>query len=246
MSQVDQQASTDEHYTIISADCHAGGSPRDVPRVPRPGLARRVRRLAGEVQEPLPRPPGRRPHPQLGRREAHRRPRGRRHRGRGGVPQHRARRSSRASSCSPGRPPTRSTRPAWPASGPTTAGWPTGARGSPTGGPASARSSSTTSTRPSRTCEWCKEHGLRGGVLISAIPPDVQVRQAALRPLLRPAVGGVRGPGHAGQQPRRHRHARLRQVPGDAADLHHRGAVLLAAAVRAAAVRRACSSASRG
>ncbi len=26
MSQVDQQPSTDEHYTIISADCHAGGS----------------------------------------------------------------------------------------------------------------------------------------------------------------------------------------------------------------------------
>ncbi len=26
MSQVDQQSSTDEHYTIISADCHAGGS----------------------------------------------------------------------------------------------------------------------------------------------------------------------------------------------------------------------------
>ena len=37
---------------------------------------------------------------------------------------------------------------------------------------------------------WIKEHGLRGGVLISAIPPDVRLRQAALRPHLRPALEG--------------------------------------------------------
>ena len=39
--------------------------------------------------------------------------------------------------------------------------------------------------------KWIKEHGLRGGVLLPNIPPDVEVGQAALRPRLRPAVGGA-------------------------------------------------------
>ncbi len=29
---------------------------------------------------------------------------------------------------------------------------------------------------------WIKEHGLRGGVLLPNVPPDVQVGEAALRP----------------------------------------------------------------
>ena len=60
-----------------------------------------------------------------------------------------------------------------PASTPTTDGWPTGATAIPNGAPASGRSSSTTSTTRSRTCAWIKENGLRGGVLISAIAPDI-------------------------------------------------------------------------
>ena len=55
---------------------------------------------------------------------------------------------------------------------------------------------------------WINEHGLRGGVLISAIPPDVDYVEAALRPGVRTAVGGVRRPRRAGEQPRRHRPAR--------------------------------------
>ena len=39
---------------------------------------------------------------------------------------------------------------------------------------------------------WIKEHGLRGGVLLPNVAPDVDVGGAALRPRLRPAVGGPR------------------------------------------------------
>ena len=39
---------------------------------------------------------------------------------------------------------------------------------------------------------WIKEHGLRGGILISAIPPDVDYVEAAVRPRVRTAVAGVR------------------------------------------------------
>ena len=69
-------------------------------------------------------------------------------------------------------------------------------------------------------------------------PAGLQVRQAALRPLLRPPVGGVRGAGHAGEQPRWHGDARLRALPRGRPAVHHRGALLLAAPVRAAALRR--------
>ena len=81
--------------------------------------------------------------------------------------------------------------------------------------------------------KWIKEHGLRGGVLISAIPPDVDY----VRPLYDPeydrlwkvcedlevpinAHGGTGAP-------------ELRQVPGREPALHHRGQLLLAATVRA-------------
>src|SRR5690606_35011262 len=46
----------------------------------------------------------------------------------------------------------RSTSCGWPASAPTTGGWPTSAAATPSAGPASGRASSTTSTTPSRTC----------------------------------------------------------------------------------------------
>jgi hypothetical protein len=67
----------------------------------------------------------------------------------------RCRRSSRASCSSPPRPAPRTTSTGWPASGPTTAGWPT----SPNGEPASARSSSTTSTTPLPTCGSSRNTG---------------------------------------------------------------------------------------
>ena len=42
--------------------------------------------------------------------------------------------------------------------------------------------------------KWIKEHGLRGGLLLPNVPPDVQVGQAPPRSLLRPALEGLRGP----------------------------------------------------
>ena len=71
--------------------------------------------------------------------------------------------------------------------------------------------------------KWIKEHGLRGGVLLPNIPPSAHVDEADLRPRVRPAVGGVPGPRGPDQHPRRHRRARLRPVPGVDAALHHRG-----------------------
>ena len=80
--------------------------------------------------------------------------------------------------------------------------------------PASVRSSSTTSTTPSTTRSGVKEHGLRGGILLPNVPPDVQLGQAPLRPVLRPALEAVRGPrDRRVPVPRRHRQPRLRQSP---------------------------------
>ena len=52
-------------------------------------------------------------------------------------------------------------------------------------------------------------------------PARLQVGQAVVRPGLRPAVAGVRGARGAGEQPRRHRHAGLRQVPRRRTAVHH-------------------------
>ena len=66
-----------------------------------------------------------------------------------------------------------------------------------------------------------------------------QVGEAALRPLLRPAVGRVPRHGHPGHAARRHRFTRLRQVRVDPDDHDLRGGVLQPAPVRAhAALRR--------
>ena len=79
------------------------------------------------------------------------------------------------------------------------------------------------------------EHGLRGGVLISAIPPDVDYVKPLYDPVYEPLWSvcedlGVKVNSHGGTGP-----AELRQVRGRRPPLHHRGLVLLAAAVRAAA-----------
>ena len=119
----------DERYVVISADCHAGGS-MDTYReyledeVPRASSTRGGRAYT----QPVPRPAGQRPQPQLGQRPPHRRARGRRPGRRGHLPEHRAavlpdRRAGR-----PSADPTTTSSCAGPACAPTTAGWPTGAR----------------------------------------------------------------------------------------------------------------------
>ena len=48
--------------------------------------------------------------------------------------------------------------------------------------------------RRDRRRRWIKEHGLRGGILLPNVAARRHVGEAALRPVLRPAVGGLRGP----------------------------------------------------
>ena len=228
-----------DHYTIISADTPRRRQPRAVPRVPRPGVPRRLRRLARQVQEPVQGPRRRPPLAQLGQRDAQRPAGGRRRRRRGHLPEHRAAvlpelRAVRPAAQARGvrAPPRRHPRPQ-----------PLARRlrapSSPSGAPASARSSSTTSTTPSTTCKWIKEHGLRGGILLPNVAARREVGEAALRPGLRPRCGrccedldvpvnvhGGTGVPDYGTYP-----------VVDAA-LHHRGRLLLAAAVRAPAARR--------
>ena len=62
---------------------------------------------------------------------------------------------------------------------------------------------------------WCKENGLRGGVLVGSVAADLQLVEAALRPALRPALAGLRGPRRSGERAQRHRRARL---PADTCD----------------------------
>ena len=124
---------------------------------------------------------------------------------------------------------------------PTTAGSSTSATSSPSAAPASARSSSTTSTTRSTTCTWIKEHGLRGGVLL---PNDRRPTSTWVKPLydpvLRPAVGGVRGP----RRSRSTLHGGTGspdygKYPSAPMLMHHRGA----ASTRSA---RSCTCCSRG
>ena len=96
---------------------------------------------------------------------------------------------------------------------------------------------------------WISENGLRGGVLISAIPPDVDYVKPLYDPVYEPLWSvcedlGVKVNSHGGTGL-----PELRQVRGRRSALHHRGLVLLAATVRAAAalgrVRAASSTAVR-
>ena len=236
---------TPDRYTIISADTHAGGSHRDVPGVPRPRVARRVRRVAGEVQEPVEGPARHRPRPQLGRRAARRRPAGRRRRRRGALPQHRAAVLPELRAVRRAADSRRTTPAAGPACRPTTAGWSTSAPPSR----AACRHRPDLPERRRRRDrgrEWIKEHGLRGGVLLPTVPPDVKWVRAALRPRVRPALGGVRGPRHPRAPARRHRLARLRPLRGGADDLDRRGAASTACGRSCTCCSAACSSASRG
>ena len=92
---------------------------------------------------------------------------------------------------------------------------------------------------------WIKEHGLRGGVLLPNVAPDVKWVKPLYDPVLRPAVGRVPGPRHPGHAARRHRLARLRQVRVDADDHDLRGAASTACARSCTCCSPVCSSASR-
>ena len=76
------------HYTIITADSHAGGSHAAYREYLDPRVPRGVRRLAGQVQEPVQGPRGHAAPPQLGQRDAQRPAGGRRRRRRGHLPEH--------------------------------------------------------------------------------------------------------------------------------------------------------------
>jgi hypothetical protein len=64
----------DDRYTVISADCHAGGDMRRLPPVPRLALPGRVRRLGRGLREPVCRSGRARRGAELGQRTAQLRP----------------------------------------------------------------------------------------------------------------------------------------------------------------------------
>ena len=162
----------DDHYIVISADTHAGGSHAQYREYLDPKYRDDFDAWRGEVQEPLQGPQGHRPaDPQLGRRAARRRPARRRRGRRGGLPQHRARRSSRTSCCSPSRP------------------TPDEYEHRHAGIQAHNRWLADYVAEDPKAragigqvflndiddtiadIEWCHEHGLRGGILVGSVPP---------------------------------------------------------------------------
>ena len=78
-----------DHYTIISADTHAGGSHAQYREYLDAGVPRRLRRVAQQVQEPVQGPARHeRARPQLGQRAPVERRGARRRRRRGDLPEH--------------------------------------------------------------------------------------------------------------------------------------------------------------
>ena len=144
------------------------------------------------------------------------------------------RRSSRASCCSRSRRSPRSTSTASPASRRTTAGWSTSARSIPERRAGIGQIFLNDVDDAIEDVQWIKEHGLRGGVLLADVPPDVRLGEAALRPRTTTRCGrSCEDLERPGERARRHRLARL---PAGAAPMplvHHRDALLLAAPVRA-------------
>ena len=231
---------------MITADTHAGGSHEQYREYLDPEFLEDFDAWRGRYKNPFKDLRDTAAGAQLGRRAARLRPGGRRRRRRGALPQHRAALLPRL----------RALRRAAEARG---------VRAPPGGHPRPQPLARRLLRRvPERRAgigqiflndiddaiadvSWIKEHGLRGGVLLPTVPPDVEVGQAALRPRVRPAVGGAartstcRSTSTAA--PARPTTARSRSV--DAAH-DRRGRVLLAAAVRPHAAVGACSSGSRG
>ena len=185
--------------------------PRDLPRVPHQGMAGRVRRLAREVLQPVPRPAGRRAEPQLGRRASRRRPPRRRHRRRSHVSQHgpavlphrrgdRRGTDARQLRASPRRHP----------------------RAQPLAGRLLQRATGPArrarADLPQRHRRRGRRHPLGQGARAAQHPAARGRAQLASRPAVRarvrPGVARVRGDGPPGHRALRwHRHAELRQVP---------------------------------
>ncbi len=90
---------------------------------------------------------------------------------------------------------------------------------------------------------WIKEHGLRGGVLLPTVAPDVTWVKPLYDPDLRPSVGRSAGPRDPGAAARRHRLAELRQVRIGPDDHDQRGRVLRHRGLSCTCSSRACSSA---
>ena len=157
----------------------------------------------------------------------------------------RCRRSSRASCCSRSRRRPTSTSTASPASGPTTAGWSTSSPSSPSARAGIGQIFLNDVDDAIDDVKWCHENGLRGGVLVGSVPPTVRLDQAALPPRPRSALGGVRGARRAGERAQRHRRARVPAGPGHAARALHRDRRSTRSARSSTSRSAACSSASR-
>ena len=96
----------DDRYVVISADCHGGGEIHEYRDFLAPKYHDEFDAWVDGVRDPVPGPPGRPRQAQLGLRPSPARPRGRRHRRRGHLPEHRSRRSSRRRARHAGRRPT--------------------------------------------------------------------------------------------------------------------------------------------
>ena len=189
-----------------------------LPAVPGQPLARRVRRLGGRVREPLRRPHRAHRLPQLGQRPAPGRDRVRRHRGRGAVPQHGPALLRRGQ---PGRPAAdagglRAALGRRPGAQPLAGRLLRPARRA--GGPASCRSSPTTSTTPWPRCAGPPRPSQPFGGILLPVHPAQLAPAAAVGGPLRAAVAGVRRARRAHQHPRGQRAARLRGARGGAGD----------------------------
>ena len=215
-----------DRYTIISADCHAGGQPRarTASTSTRRGATSSTR---GGASTRTPSATCRTTAaPATGTTSAAsatstptaRWPRS--------CSRTRCRRSSRPVRSWRRRRAPRTSSDASPGSAPTTAGSPTSARSTRRSAPASLRSSSTTSTRRSKDVIWAKEHGLRGR------PPAGRLARHPVDPTavlqrVRPAVGRVPGARHARHPPLRwQRHPELPAHADHHRDLHHGDRVL--------------------
>ena len=198
-----------------------------------PALPRRLRRLAGQVQEPVQRPRRQPPPAQLGRRDAQRAAGGRRHRRRGGVPQHRPAVLPELRALR--RPPSpTSTSTASPASGPTTAGSSTSAAAFPERRAGVGQIFLNDVDDAIADVRWIKEHGLRGGILLPNIAPDVKWVKPLYDRCYDPLWAGAARTSRCRSTAQRHRQPRLRRLPVLHAALHQRGALLHGAPAGAA------------
>ena len=235
---------TAEHYTIISADCHAGGSHAQYREYLDPRYLDDFDAWRGKYKNPF-RDLRRQPAlPQLGQRDAQRPAGGRRRRRRGRLPQHGAAVLPQLRAVRPAAQARRVRAPAGRHPGPQPL-----ARRLVRRVPRAPRRHRPDLPQRHRRRHRGRPLGSRSTACAAAcccptIPPDVDLGEAALRPELRPPLGRARGARAPGQRARRHRRAQLRPVPGVDAALHHRGAASTRSARSCSCCCRACSSGS--